>query len=123
MLRLVDAGCASGLETLARLHLRGHNLQVRSQVQIMGVGRVDLVVGDRLVLELDSRAHHTDHDAYERDRARDLELVRRGYLVVRVTYLQVMTGWANVERAILEITRRGEHRWQRAQIRAGLDRA
>ena len=123
MLGLVNAGCASGLETLARLHLRGHNLRVRSQVQIAGVGRVDLVVGDRLVLELDSRAHHTDQDAYERDRARDLELVRRGYLVVRVTYLQVMTRWASVERAILEITRRGEHRWQRTHIQAGLDRA
>lgn len=50
-------------------------------------------------------------------------MVRRGYLVVRVTYLQVMTRWANVERAILELTRRGEHRWQRTHIRAGFDRA
>ncbi|MFO7689264.1 MAG: DUF559 domain-containing protein [Cryobacterium sp.] len=123
MVALLDAGCASGLETLARLHLRGHNLRVRVQVQIAGVGRVDLVVGDRLVIELDSRKHHTDRDAYERDRSRDLELVRRGYLVVRVTYLQVMTGWASVERAILEVTRRGEHRWQRSHRRAGLDRA
>lgn len=122
MLGLVDAGCGSGLETLARLHLRAHRLRVRSQWLVEGVGWVDLLVGDRLIVELDSRLHHTDRASYEKDRARDLDLVARGYLVVRVTYRQVMESWATVEAAILAITRRGEHRWQGVHRRAGLDR-
>jgi len=52
---LVDPGCGSGLETLARLHLRRRHIRVRSQVHIPPVGWVDLLIGGRLVLELDSR--------------------------------------------------------------------
>ena len=121
MLGLVDSGCGSGLETLARLHLRGHKLRVRSQWLVEGVGRVDLLVGDRLIVELDSRLHHTDRASYEKDRARDLQLVTLGYVVVRVTYRQVMETWETVEAAILAITRRGEHRWQGLHRRSGLD--
>ncbi|MGO4103795.1 endonuclease domain-containing protein [Leifsonia sp. YAF41] len=120
MMRLVDAGCGSGLETLARLNLLRHNIRVRSQVHIPGIGWVDLLFGDRLVLELDSRAHHTDPTAYERDRARDLALIERGYLVVRVTYRSIMREWPTIERAILAIVHRREHRWQSIHRRAGL---
>lgn len=121
MLRLVDPGCGSGLETLARLHLRARGLLVRSQWLVEGVGWVDLLVGDRLIVELDSRLHHTDWASYEKDRARDLELATRGYVVVRVTYRQVMQSWETVEAAILAIARRGEHRWQGVHRRAGLN--
>jgi very-short-patch-repair endonuclease len=73
----------------------------------------------RLIVELDSRLHHTDWASYEKDRARDL--VTRGYVVVRVTYRQVMQASQTVEAAILAITRPGEHRWQRLHRQAGLD--
>lgn len=73
-----------------------------------------------LVVELDSRTHHDNPEAYERDRARDLWLVERGYLVVRVTYKRVLYDWASVERALLAIIRRGEHLWQPVHRRAGL---
>jgi very-short-patch-repair endonuclease len=120
MMDLVDAGCGSGLETLARLHLRRRNIRLRSQVHFPGIGWVDLVIGDRLILELDSRTHHADPTAYERDRARDLALVERGYLVVRVTYRSVMQDWPAIERAVLAIVRRNEHRWQPIHRTAGL---
>ena len=57
----------------------------------------------------------------EKDRAHDLELASRGYLVVRVTYRQVMQLWDTVEAAILAITQRREHRWQGAHRRSGLN--
>lgn len=120
MMSLVDAGCGSGLETLARLNLRRRNIRVRSQIHFPQIGWVDLLIGDRLVLELDSRAHHTDPAAYERDRARDLALFERGYLVIRVTYRSVMQDWPAIERAILTIVRRNEHRWQPMHRAAGL---
>ncbi|MGO4691860.1 endonuclease domain-containing protein [Glaciibacter sp. 2TAF33] len=120
MMDLVDAGCGSGLETLVRLNLRRHNVRVRSQAHIPGIGWIDLLVGDRLVVELDSRRHHANPNAYERDRARDLALVERGYIVVRVTYRRVMEDWPAVERALLAVVRRQEHRWQSVHRSAGI---
>jgi very-short-patch-repair endonuclease len=117
--RLVDPASQSGLETLARLRLRRRGLTVRSQVQIPGVGFVDLLIGDRLVLELDSRSHHLGED-YEKDRWRDLELSRRGYIVIRVSYRRVMEDWASVEASILDVVRRGEHRRRAMHRRLGL---
>ena len=120
MMDLVDSGCGSGLETLTRLGLRAHNVTVRCQVHIPGIGWLDLLVGDRLVVELDSRRHHDNPQAYERDRARDLALVELGYIVVRVTHRRVMQDWPSVERALLAIVRRQEHRWQPIHRAAGL---
>jgi very-short-patch-repair endonuclease len=42
----------------------------------------------RFALEADSRAFHATHIAFERDRWRDRELLRAGYSVLRVTYLE-----------------------------------
>lgn len=116
---LVDPESQSGLETLARLRLRRRGLRVRTQVLIPGVGLVDLLIGDRLVIELDSRAHHLGTN-YEKDRRRDLELVRQGYTVVRVSYRRVMEDWASVEASILDAVRRGEHVRRAMHRRLGL---
>lgn len=100
----------AGTESLVRFRLRSAGIRVRSQVQIRGVGRVDLVVGSRLVLEVDSRAHHDDPRAYARDRERDLALARLGYDRLRLTYQHVMYRWDEAFAAILAIIRRGDHR-------------
>lgn len=103
----------SGTESLVRVRLRAHNLRVRTQVSIDGVGRVDLVVGERLVIEIDSKAHHTDLAHYREDRRRDRRLAELGYREIRVTWEEVMFGWQEVERQILAIVHRGEHHWPR----------
>jgi very-short-patch-repair endonuclease len=113
ILELVDGSSQSGLETLARLRLRSHGIRVQTQVSIDGVGRVDVLIGDRLVLELDSRSHHLG-DGYETDRTRDLELFRQGFIVIRVSYRRVMFDWQSVEDAIVVAVRRGDHRWRHA---------
>lgn len=110
LLKLHDGSAESGIETLARLALRSRNLRVRTQVPIAGIGRVDLLIGDRLILELDGREWHSD---FERDRARDRALAARGYLVIRASYRQVMTEWPLVEAQILTLVRRREHLWRR----------
>jgi very-short-patch-repair endonuclease len=115
----VDGTCESGLETKCVLRLRRLNLRVRTQVLIPRVGRVDVVVGDRLVVELDGIGFHTG-DAVKRDRRRDLELHRLGYLVLRVDYGMVMDEWDNVEEVIRLYVSRREHRWSPRHMRAGL---
>lgn len=100
----------SGTETLTRLELRSRGVKVRPQVTIPGVGRVDFLVGRCLVIEVDSRAHHTDPASYHRDRIRDQELVRRGYIVIRLTYDQVMFHLRDTIDRILPVIRRDAHR-------------
>lgn len=99
----------SGTETLVRLKLRAGGIRVRPQMVIGGVGRVDLLIGARLVIEVDSREHHTSADAYESDRARDRKLTAMGYLVVRLSYRQVLHEWAEIEPDLLALIRRDAH--------------
>ena len=82
---------------------RAFGVRVRQQVQI-GPDRVDSVLGDRLIVELDSREFHEK----ERDYARDARLVARGYRVLRFSYRQVMFDWPSVEAAILAAIARGD---------------
>lgn len=102
----------SGLESLVRLRLRARGIAVRTQVQL-GAARVDLLVGDRLVIECDGAEHHGSWEAHAADRARDRALTAKGYLVVRLTYRQIVDDWPAVERDLLAIVRRGAHRWAR----------
>lgn len=115
-LALHDPTAESGIETLIRLALRARNVRLRSQVTIPGVGRVDLLIGDRLVVELDGREWHGAGEHFERDRARDRELVRRGFVVIRATYRQVIGELDVVVGAILDVVRREEHRWRSVHL-------
>ena len=44
----------------------------------------------RLVVEVDGFAYHSDRAAFERDRRRDADLAALGYTVVRVTWRQLV---------------------------------
>lgn len=111
LLAAINGGCESGTESIVRLALRRQRVRMRVQVKIPGVGRVDLVVGDRLVIECDGFEWHGTRRAFEEDRRRDLALATRGYLPVRLTYSRVLNDWPEVERELLMLVRRGEHRW------------
>lgn len=100
----------SGTETMVRHRLRARGVELRPQVVIEGVGRVDFVVGTSLVIEVDSVEHHTSREAYERDRERDRLLQSLGYTVVRLTYRQVRWDWPRAEADILALMRRRRHR-------------
>lgn len=115
LLALCDGGSQSGLETLVRLFLVRQRIRVRSQVRLPRVGRVDLLVGDRLVLELDGEEFHTGL-AFEEDRRRDFELVQQGYLVLRITYRMIMQNRPWVEAGILALVRGDEHRWRATRV-------
>ena len=58
--------------------------------------------GQRFVVELDSRAHHLNPTAFERDRVRDIDLQLAGYRVVRITWARLRD---EPERVVAELTR------------------
>lgn len=107
--RLVDPKSESGTESWFRLWAHRHQIKIRSQVWIRGVGRVDFLIGSRLIVECDSIAHHTSLSAYENDRARDLALKALGFEVIRLTYHQVLQLEQGQGQAILQLIRNRVH--------------
>jgi len=88
--------------TIIRLRLRARGIRLRSQVDIPGVGRVDFLVGDRLIIEADSVEHHLPK--YQSDRTRDRVATAMGYLMIRLTYEDVVYHWDTALADILAVT-------------------
>lgn len=97
----------SGAESLLKLMLLRRRIQFRQQIVFDGIGRVDFLIGDRLVVEVDSLAHHSTPVA---DRARDAKLSMRGLRVLRFMYSQILHEPELVLAAILAAIARGDHR-------------
>jgi very-short-patch-repair endonuclease len=93
-----DGRCESGIESITRYRLQLLGLGVEVQVPIDGVGRVDLLVEGRLIIELDGRQWHPD---FERDRGRDAAAAIGRYRTLRFTWAQVLYDWPRVQEAVL----------------------
>lgn len=104
----VDGVCESGIESIAWFRLL-RRLGARRQVHIPTVGRVDFLIGSRLVVEVDGRAFHDTDSSFESDRRRDALLSALGYRALRFSYQQVVERWAEVEAAIRAAIARGDH--------------
>lgn len=93
---LVDPGAGSVLESLFRVLVHEAGLPApRSQHQVVDgrrqVARVDFAwVAQRVVVEVDGFAFHSDREAYRRDRERMNELERLGWRVLRFTWADVV---------------------------------
>jgi very-short-patch-repair endonuclease len=90
---LVDSAAESPGESLTRLLLSGLGLSFRSQVDIRDdvgfVGRVDFLVGDRVVVEFDGLVKYEGaegREALAREKRREDRLRAAGYEVVRLTW-------------------------------------
>ena len=98
----------SGLESLLRLRLHRIGLELDSQVEVPGVGRVDFVLGERLVLEVDGVPGHADTAASRhKDLVRDAVAAAHGLVTLRFDYALVVHDWPLVESAILAAVARG----------------
>ena len=91
-LSLSSERARSILETVARLQLIDMGLTPQVGVWIEGVGEVDMIILDFIVIEVDGWAFHSSKEQREKDLKRDRELLRRGYVVLRFTYDNVMNG-------------------------------
>lgn len=97
----------SGLETIFRTRLRWLRHPIRSQIWIHG-HRVDFLIGDRLVVQIDG-GHHVGAQRVD-DVAHDAALMLLGYHVIRVTYVQVIDRWHEVQDQIMRAVAQGLHR-------------
>ena len=107
----------SGYESTCRLRLSRRGFSLRTQVKLPRIGRVDLLLGDRLIIEADGREWHEGPDAFLVDRSRDLAAHREGYLPLRLAPHHIENEWAWVERVVSSIVERGEHLWSAQQLR------
>ena len=100
LLTAADPRAESGTESVVRQVLQEAGFAPRSQVVIPGVGRVDFQVGERVLIEVDSKEWHGKPEHRARDYRRDLALIRRGYLVIRVSYQQALFDHAAIIAAV-----------------------
>lgn len=101
--------CESGIETVFWLRMRGHRLPITRQTRFRDLGRVDFLIGERLIVEVDGRTFHDTASTFESDRCRDAHLSTLGYRVLRFSYHQVVKEWSLVEAAVLAAVSRGDH--------------
>ena len=109
LLSKCDENSQSGTESICRVRLRALRFGVIVQPRISGVGKVDLRVG-KLLIECDSKTHHTSLENYQNDRRRDRAALVRGWMTMRVTYDDVLYGWDDVLNEVQTITRADRHR-------------
>ncbi len=98
----------SGIETIPVARLARIGVAVRQQVEVHG-HRVDGLIGERLVYEIDGYEFHRDAAQRRRDIAHDRQLTLAGYTVLRFDYAQILFHWESVEREIRLAMAQGLH--------------
>lgn len=96
----------AGTETYVRERLKWLGLKILIQTWLAG-HRVDVLVGDRLVLQVDGK-HHVGAQRSE-DIRHDAELRLMGYHVIRISYQQLMYEWPIVQDLIMRAVAQGLH--------------
>jgi very-short-patch-repair endonuclease len=97
----------SGLETAFAQIVRPLGVPFRQQVWIDG-HRVDALVGEKLVTQLDGFAHHRAAER-RRDIEADARLALRGFTVLRFDYQQVLFRAAEVREVVATAIAQGLH--------------
>ena len=104
-----DPRAESGSETRVRSWFYGRRVPVEPQAVIDGLGRVDMLVGNRLILECDSDAQHTGvHIAP--DRQREQVAAELGYFMIRLSYQQIWDRWDETVEYLTRVIRSKQHR-------------
>lgn len=89
----------SGLETILIRGLSHLAQSLHPQALVAG-HRVDLLIGECVVVQVDGHAFHSSAADRTRDLAHDHELMSRGYTVLRFTYAQIVHDWPAVARVV-----------------------
>ncbi|WP_345752765.1 endonuclease domain-containing protein [Microbacterium rhizophilus] len=95
-----------GTETVITTRLWWMKLPMRRQIVIAG-RPVDLLIGDRLVIQIDG-GHHVDAQRLA-DNRHDAQLKLMGYHVIRIGYWQLFEDWATVQDLITRAVAQGLH--------------
>lgn len=105
VVRAADGRAANPFESCARAICRDvHGLAVRPQVVVRGVGRVDLAdLALGIVIECESFEFHSDAASLACDVRRYTSCARRGLVVVRFTWADVMFDPGYCRRALQDV--------------------
>jgi very-short-patch-repair endonuclease len=90
LIREIPLRTASPLEVCARFHLRAAGLAVETEVHIPEVGRVDLAIEGRLLVEIDGYEFHSSREHYRKDRNRWNAATAAGWKTLRITAEMVL---------------------------------
>ncbi|PJJ72522.1 very-short-patch-repair endonuclease [Diaminobutyricimonas aerilata] len=108
---LVDPRSESGSESIVRVLLVRSGIAVSVQPPLGRGRRSDLLVGDRLLLECDSRTHHEAGDRVC-DLRRDADNAALGFVTLRFDYSQILFDPDSVVAAVRRYIDLGLHRWR-----------
>ncbi|WP_297603533.1 endonuclease domain-containing protein [Microcella sp.] len=108
---LTDERSESGTESVLRVLLgeAGIHSTPQAPLPIGDFARADLLVGDRLLIECDSEAHHAEPANRRADLRRDESLIALGFCVYRPDYRQVFGDPDGVVATVAAIVARGDH--------------
>lgn len=109
LMSIARSDADSGLESLVRLRLHLLGIEVRTQIRIRGVGEIDILIGDRLLIECDGRENHERATERHKDLLRDAAAAALGYETLRFDYAMIVHDWPRVEAAILAKIAEGAH--------------
>lgn len=110
LLSRADGCVESPLESVLRHRFVMLGVRVRTQVVIPRLGRVDMLLGESLIIEADGFEFHSSKDSFRDDRRRDREALRQGFQSIRVTWADVFKEWNAVLPVLLDIVRTRRHR-------------
>lgn len=109
ILARVDDRAESGPETMIRSRLLAENVGLDIQVVIDGVGRVDILIGRWLIIEIDGWEFHGDKPHFASDRTRIVNASNLGYTLLPFTYEQVVFDAAATHRRIMTAIHNAAH--------------
>jgi very-short-patch-repair endonuclease len=89
----LDARSEEGIESIVRFRLAAAGIRCRIQVVVRSGTRVDLLIDDWLVLEIDGKEIHAKEEAFTPDRVRAAWVMRHGRFVLRFAYATVIYDW------------------------------
>ena len=104
----LDGRAESFPESIFRVRLRLAGLRCQIQVRTLSSFRLDVVIGDRLHVEINGIQFH-GADRFEADHARGTLLSGIGFITLRFTYQQVLFDWPTVLATITAAIERGDH--------------
>lgn len=99
---LQDFICFFGFKATSDIVLKNKNIEVRSQVHILDY-RVDFLLNDKLIIEVDGRSYHDNEYSFEYDKYRDQSLMAYGYKVVRLPAVQIYKECRDATEKIFQI--------------------
>lgn len=100
LVTMIDPRAESGTESMARLLLARDGIRAEPQVWVDDHTRVDLLIDGWFMLECVSKEHHSSPAHYNRDRERIVHITGLGFVVLEVTYPQVLFDWPAVRQAV-----------------------